>query len=232
MVQVALPDAEFKANLDRIAGVLAREHPDVVALQEADAPSSWSGSFDHVAHLQRAAGFAHRYHGLHMDSTRLGTHLRYGTALLAQQPLEAATTHAFNVGLLDAKGFVTARVNLDGRPLLVLSVHLDAKSAKRRHRQAEQLIDSLRPPGLPIVLMGDLNCGWHDDGPLKLLAERLNLQAYQPESPGWATWPAHAPTRRIDWILISPELEFVTYRVWPDRISDHRGLSALLRWRN
>ena len=232
IVQVALPNAEFKANLDLIAEVLAREHPDVVALQEVDAPSSRSGSFDQVAHLQRAAGFAHRHHGLHMDSARLGTRLRYGTALLAQQPLEAAATQVFNVGMFIAKGFVTARLELDGRPLLVVSVHLDFRSAKTRRKQAEQMIDSLSAPGLPIVLMGDLNCRWRDDSALKLLAERLNLQAYQPESPAWATWPAHAPTRRIDWILISPELEFVTCRVWPDRISDHRGLSAILRWRN
>ena len=35
-------------NLDEISAMLKREQADVVALQEADAPSFWSGNFHHV----------------------------------------------------------------------------------------------------------------------------------------------------------------------------------------
>lgn len=227
-----IPDDRFEVNVDRIAEVLSREQPDIVALQEADATSSWSGRFDHVRRLQWAAGFAHRYHGLHLDTARLGVRLRYGTALLARQPLEAPVTHAFDVGVLDAKGLVSARLELDSRPLLVASVHLNAKSARKRRKQAEQLIDRLSTTRLPIVLMGDFNCQWSNRSALKLVVERLDLQAYRPQSSGWATWPAGEPKRRIDWILVSRELEFVDHRVWPDQVSDHLGVSAVVRWRD
>ncbi|MHC4063938.1 MAG: endonuclease/exonuclease/phosphatase family protein, partial [Planctomycetota bacterium] len=232
IIPIATRAGQFDANVDHMAEVLRRERPDIVALQEADAPSSWSGRFDHVRRLQRAAGFAHRYHGLHMDRAKLGMSLRYGTALLARQPLETPATHAFEAARLDAKGLVSARVELDGRPLLVASVHLDAKSRRKRRAQAGQLIDRMSAIGLPIVLLGDFNCQWNERSAVKLLVDRLDLQAYMPESSNWDTWPAGAPTRRIDWILISRELEFVDYRVWPDRVSDHLGVSAVLRWRN
>jgi endonuclease/exonuclease/phosphatase family metal-dependent hydrolase len=35
--------------------------------------------------------------------------------------------------------------------------------------------------------------------------------------------------RRLDWILISPEFEFVEYRTLPDVISDHRAVVATLK---
>ena len=42
----------FEGNIDAVAAVIKRENPDVIALQEADAPSVWSGLFDHVARLR------------------------------------------------------------------------------------------------------------------------------------------------------------------------------------
>ncbi len=39
-------------NLDLIASLLEESNADVVALQEADAPSRWSGKFDHVDYLR------------------------------------------------------------------------------------------------------------------------------------------------------------------------------------
>ena len=54
---------------------------------------------------------------------------------------------------------------------------------------------------------------------LGTLLEKLNLQAYQPKNPEMDTFPLLR--MRMDWILISSELEFVTYKVLSDVISDH-----------
>ena len=32
--------------------------------------------------------------------------------------------------------------------------------------------------------------------------------------------------RRLDWILISTDLDFISYAVWPDVVSDHLGVVA------
>jgi endonuclease/exonuclease/phosphatase family metal-dependent hydrolase len=228
-----LPQETFLANLDAVAAVIKRERPDVLAVQEADAPSTWSGSFDHVQRLAAATGYPHIHHGIHFDTDKRGLKLEYGTALLAHCVFDTPASFRFAARPLDTKGFVTAEIEFDGRPLLVASAHLDARSASIRSRQVEKMISCLSSSGKPIVLMGDLNSRWsHEDDAVRLLASRLGLHAYRPDQPGLATFRANGPNKRIDWILISPELEFVDYRVWPDQLSDHLAVTADLRWRD
>ena len=72
--------------------------------------------------------------------------------------------------------------------------------------------------------MGDLNCTWSsEEGPVRSLAEALELEAWKPEE-NLVTFPSRET--RIDWILISPELEFRSYRVLDDVLSDHLGVIA------
>ncbi len=216
-----------EGHLRAIARVLRREDPDVVALQEADAPSAWSGEFDHVTFLSDAASLYYREHGLHVQTT-----LRYGTALLARQPLTGRASHAFKTGVLDTKGYVLAQLEFAGRPVTVVSVHLDFRIAAIRLRQARALVDRLRKCETPLIVMGDFNCDWDaGDDALRFIAEQLNLQACQPTSDGLETYPAGRPRKRLDWILISEELEFAAYGNLPDRLSDHMGVYAETGWR-
>jgi hypothetical protein len=46
-------------NLDDITRLLAQTSPALVALEEADGPSFWSGKFDHVKYLAKQAEFPH-----------------------------------------------------------------------------------------------------------------------------------------------------------------------------
>ena len=108
--QSLLRDSTIRRNLELIAGVLERERPDVVALQEADGPSFWSGRFDHVAELAGLAGFPHAFRGEHNREVLSRLDLSYGTALLSRLPLEAAHSQAFSQNWRDTKGFVTATV--------------------------------------------------------------------------------------------------------------------------
>ena len=49
--------ATIRRNLDDITRLLAQTSPALVALQEADGPSFWSGKFDHVKYLAKQAEF-------------------------------------------------------------------------------------------------------------------------------------------------------------------------------
>jgi len=53
------------------------------------------------------------------------------------------------------------------------------------------------------------------------------MAAYQPKAENMSTFPKLK--KRLDWILVSPELEFVEYQIIPDTLSDHHGVLALLR---
>jgi len=75
--------------------------------------------------------------------------------------------------------------------------------------------------------MGDFNCEWPgEDKPIRVLAEELDLAAYEPSAPDMYTFPKL--DKRLDWILVSPELKFVEYETIPDHLSDHRGVVAVL----
>jgi hypothetical protein len=111
--QGLLRDTTIRRNLKLIAGVLERERPQIVALQEADGPSFWSGGFDHVAALAGLAGFPHAFRGEHNRELLTRLDLSYGTALLSQLPLAATHSQAFFDNWRDTKGFVTATVAPD-----------------------------------------------------------------------------------------------------------------------
>lgn len=229
--QLGWPKETYEANLDAVAKVINREKPDVLAVQEADAPSAWSGSFDHVERLVAATHFPYVHHELHFDAGIGSLKATYGTALLSRRELGDRASHRLPAGTWHTKGLVLASVELDGRPLIVTSVHLDSESTGARRKQVDKLVSILREIDTPIVLMGDLNSQWQNENDaVRLLALQLDLHAYHPEDSTLRTFRADALRRRIDWILLSPELEFVDYSVWPDQVSDHLGVAAEIRW--
>ncbi len=214
-------------NLNAVLGVIGQQIPDIVALQEADGPSFWSGSFNHVEYLARHRSFARHVRGEHAR----GIKLSYGTALLSNLELWDPLAVTFDPNLsLTAKGFLVSALTWPAPPFAavdVVSVHLDPFSRSARKQQAEELIATLQNRKRPVIVMGDFNTDWRrTDSTLKLIARELGLKAYQPQNGSLHTFPKSK--KRLDWILISPEFEFLSYRVLADRVSDHLGIVAEL----
>lgn len=78
--QILTSKKKLRSNLEAVAEVMNREGPDVIAVQEADGPSLWSGRFDHVEYIADTAGYPVHMRGEHV----LGARLRYGTALISR----------------------------------------------------------------------------------------------------------------------------------------------------
>lgn len=215
------------SNLDAIATLLKNGNADVIALQEADSPSFWSGNFDHVDYLATNGNFKHSVRANHVD----GLGLAYGTALMAKRELSNPRAITFNMGISPTpKGFVISTISWPGKPDVkvdIVSVHLSFVSSSIRKQQAEELIQTLRERKHPLIIMGDFNTDWEVGSTVQQISKVLNLSAYQPDKTGLETFPAF--DRRIDWILISPELSFHSYRVLTERVSDHRGVITELK---
>jgi endonuclease/exonuclease/phosphatase family metal-dependent hydrolase len=226
--QSLLKDTTIRRNLGLIADVLGREQPQVVALQEADGPSFWSGGFDHVAALAGLAGFPHAFRGEHNLKAPGRLDLSYGTALLSQLPLASTHSQAFLQNWRDTKGFVAATVAPDalgGEPVDVVSIHLDFLAERVRRRQVEQLVERFRGHDGHLVVMGDFNCPWSERRrSLDLLMHELKLRPCRDGA--HATYPAWRPLVRLDWILVSEGLDFSAYQTLDDRVSDHLGVIA------
>lgn len=216
-----------RENLDAIGAMIRREKPDVVALQEADSPSAWSGGFDHVDYLARAAEYDWGVQTTHAE----GSGLAYGTAIISKLPIHGHDAHTFEPARASMpKGFSLATIDWHetGMVIDVVSVHLEPLRTAIRKRQATEVIDFLSDRDNPLIIMGDLNTEWdHEDGVLRDLVDRLELTVYVPEHKDAITYPRLG--RRLDWILISRELEFVELKILVDEVSDHRAVVAELR---
>ena len=226
--QMLIGKQQIGRNLDAAGRLLARQGANVVALQELDVDSLWAGSFDHAARLVEAAELNCAVLGLHAETWLY----RFGTALLSEvQLIEPRITSFDPTPPTTTKGFVSAtlqwRDNGELRPVRVVSAHLDFSRKGARRQQLADIIEVINRSPIPIILMGDFNEEWlPDDSVVRRLVDEAGMTAYQPESDRLASYK----TSRLDWIFISEELEFVTYRTVQDQVSDHRLVVAELRW--
>jgi len=217
-------------NLGDIAGVLKTTAPDIVALQEADGPSWWSGDFDHVALLAGKAVYP--WHSLAAYMDKWG--LQYGAALLARRPyLETRACRFAASWPTPAKGFSMGRFGWfpqgpdKRKPVFVdvISVHLDFSRETIRTRQIDELRAALAGRKGPQIIMGDFNSRWFtDESVVRTMNRRSGLQVYRPEASDLGTYGSGR--YRYDWILISADLRFISYRVMPTLISDHLAVVA------
>jgi len=220
--QAFLGEEKIKNNLDHIVRISKREKPFLIALQEADGPSFWSGKFNHVEYLSGQTGLKNYFQGYHVD--KFGLH--YGTAILSSNELHSSKSHTFDsrsfISL--SKGFVLSTVKWPGEDNIyvdVISVHLDFLLDSVRRKQLNELIAVIEKRDKPVILMGDFNAG-SDSNAIKSLIELLDLKAYKFKRDGLETFSRF--NKRFDWILISKELEYISYEVLPDNISDHNAI--------
>src|SRR3954470_21438083 len=90
-IQGLTTQRKLRENLRRIAGLLDRLAPDVVALQEIDERSRWGGNVDHLDYRRVHARFSHSVFGINNRRTAL-LNLSYGNALLSRHTIRAAET--------------------------------------------------------------------------------------------------------------------------------------------
>jgi len=230
--QALLSESVVRRNLYEIAALLSGADADIVALQEADGPSAWSGNFDHVETLAGLVEHDHHYRGEHSPFAIVSANLSYGTALMSRIELQTARSHRFGTNWRDAKGFVIATVEVpqwDGLRVDIISLHLEPFLPRTRGKQIAQLVDEVGGRDRPLVVMGDFNCSWSEEARhFRPLVEHLRLRPFQPYRRA-PTFPSRRPFRRLDWILLSPELEYAGYRNLPNPVSDHLGVVAEIR---
>jgi endonuclease/exonuclease/phosphatase family metal-dependent hydrolase len=230
--QLFVTAARHRQNLKEIAVALTRADADVVALQEADAASLWSGRFDHVEFLSGETGYDCHVHGHHADTWLYN----FGTALLSRVPMSATASHAFRPSPpTTTKGLVRGTIawrtpgeDSEIREITLVSVHLDFSRKSVREAQVAEIVTTMSDHTGPLILLGDMNEDWKsEDSVVKRVASVLGLRAFAPDASELGTYEQ---SERIDWILISEELRFVDFASIPDVVSDHRGLVARIGW--
>ncbi|MDC7125553.1 MAG: endonuclease/exonuclease/phosphatase family protein [Spirochaetales bacterium] len=214
-------------NAEKIAETIKQNHIDISALQEVDGFSIWNKGIDFIEFLAKNSGCPHGIWSKNVD----GPGLRYGTALLSDIPYSQAVSYTFKARpFILPKGFTTGLFCVSKEEenyIYVVSVHLAPLFPFIRKRQAEAIIETVKDIKCPIVIAGDFNCGYKKGSAIKLLEEKLNLKLWEPELP---VGTFRTGKRRIDWIMISQELDFEDYQIIDDRVSDHSAIKAIIRY--
>ncbi len=203
-----MPHGARQRNLDSIAGNLSGY--DVVALQESDAGSLRTGYTNQTEYLARQSDFPY---WLDQTNRSLGRFARHSNGLLSRFRPHNVVRH--RLPGLPGRGALVAEFGSSHGSLAVFVLHL-ALGRATRLRQMRYLADLVNRFE-QVIFMGDLNCDpWSPE--MQLLVHETRLRAPIRHH---GTFPSWRPRRRIDYILVTPEIRIQRSFVPHWRYSDH-----------
>ncbi|HWL16323.1 MAG TPA: endonuclease/exonuclease/phosphatase family protein [Opitutus sp.] len=221
---------KLRANLRKIARLLGELKPDFVALQEVDERSRWAGNFDHLEYLRLHSGFEHAVFGVHNRRHGL-INLSYGNALLSRHPVLTTETVVFGQRSVGEKGFLFAELNVGGKVLPLVNLHLHFSSREHRIRQIGRLLAWLREKQkqahgrwqVPAVVCGDLNNpGTSADATATLLSHLSDYGEYVLHPANGRTFPSPLPGRLLDFVFLPSACAVTHCEIVRSFLSDHR----------
>jgi len=217
----------------RIARIISRHSPDIVALQEVDKNMERSRNQDQANLIAEQLDMQSIFFPLLQD--RGG---EYGLAILSRYP-----SNAMGFKILpklkmkrpsENRGVMWLRLDTHCGPMHFFNTHLSyitsEKMAQMRHIVEGNMLDAI-PSSEPVIFCGDLNSG-SDSPTYKLLSEKLiDSQKVHPHSPPDPTFISSYPLLRLDYIFHSRHLAPVRVEVindWECRLaSDHLPVSSI-----
>jgi endonuclease/exonuclease/phosphatase family metal-dependent hydrolase len=215
-------------SLERIARQIDATGAEVALLQEVDRHfGARSQYIDEPAWLARRLGM-HVVYGANLDlepEAPGNPRRQYGTAILSRFPIVSwRNTLLPRPENGEQRGLLEAVVQHRGTRVRIANTHLQHNSAVERLAQSQRIAELLAPAPEPVVLGGDLNA-------LPAAPELAPLFARFQDA--WAkgrgdafTYPAEAPSARIDYVLASPDVTVRWARVVSTLGSDHLPLVA------
>ena len=206
-----------RTDLERTIEYVARQKPDLLALQEVDRNCRRSGSVDQAAVMGKALGMEASFHKF-MDYDGG----EYGLAILSRLPVKKTVTHELPPGV-EPRVAGEIQVEMDGEPLSFVSLHLDWTTTERRIPQAHALTEALAARKHSVILGGDFNAK-PGSPTMKLFGEDYHVVAKQGHR---LTFPADVPKIEIDFFAARnvENPQKLTSRVLDEPlVSDHRPL--------
>lgn len=213
--------SDSRLDLLRVADYVVEQDADILVLQEVDENCHRSGNVDQARVLGELCGMQSVFSSF-MDYDGG----RYGMAVLSRLPIQGQR----NIRLPDGtepRTCLAIQVEVGSRPLWIAGIHLYQTEVERL-AQARCLIENFAGSEVPVTLAGDFNSE-PDSAVMELLAQHWRIAPKQGER---ATFPAIAPEREIDYVLL-PQVDWLMaeqHCVLPEAtVSDHRPLRIVLR---
>lgn len=217
-------------DVERLARVILKAKPDLVALQEVDVGVKRSGRVHQARRLAELTGMAVRFGPTQHYEGGL-----FGNAVLTRLPIldvhiqPLPYTEATPEKTTYPRGAIAVTVkDHGGRPLRFISTHFQHNVAEDRLAEAKAINRHFAGRGdtVPTILAGDMNAT-PDSEPIRtLLTEWQNAT----DTPAAPTAPSRNPRSRIDYIFYraAPQLKLAHVEVIAEEVaSDHRPVLAV-----
>jgi endonuclease/exonuclease/phosphatase family metal-dependent hydrolase len=224
-----------KIDAERIARVIARARPDVVALQELDVGRARTFGLDQAHLIARYLKMEFHFHpAIHVEEERYGdailTHLPHRLVKAGPLPGLAGKPR------LEPRGAIWLAIDLHGREVQVINTHLGLDQ-RERAAQVEALLGSdwlgHEQCRKPVILCGDFNASPSSPVCRRFAGQLADVQMGVRNHPPQSTFPSRLPSLRIDHIFISPGLEVTGIEIPASHLartaSDHLPLVAEIR---
>lgn len=204
-----------KLSPERIARVIARYKPDVVALQELDVGRARTDSIDQAHLIAQYLKMDFHFHpAMHIEEER------YGDAILTHLPMRLIKADSLPTlaakSYLEPRGAIWVAIEMNGIEIHIMNTHLGMLT-REREAQTTALLgpDWLEHPDCygPTILCGDFNA-LPSSNVCHRLRSRLNdaqikLDLHRPRS----TFFGRMPTLRIDHVFLDPSIEVINIEV-------------------
>jgi endonuclease/exonuclease/phosphatase family metal-dependent hydrolase len=206
----------------KIAEVIRRLHPDIVALQEVHRGTWMTRFHDQLGEIEARTGL-HSYFA--PSYTQWGG--TFGNAILTRGEIVQAEAHPLpSVG--EPRTLLEATIRIDGATISFFATHLTTWGRFNSRVRAEQLhclAQEVRTSRYPYILAGDFNT--HPESPEMEAFRRENAAQHATEAIG-PTFPLWK--QQIDYIFADYGWEVRSSRAWAMGSSDHLPVTAELMW--
>lgn len=220
-------DGEY--NLQRLADVINKAKPDIVALQEVDVVVERSGKVHQARALGELTGLAVRYGPTQHYQGGL-----YGNAVLTRLPILDVKIQPlpYTAATPELTTYPRAAIAVDvklpnSQPLRFISTHFQHNVAEDRVAEATAINRLFGDGSPPAILAGDMNAT-PDSEPIKILKEKWTNAIDEAAAP---SAPSSNPKSRIDYVFFrGKSLKLISTEVISEPMaSDHCPVLAVFK---
>lgn len=211
--------------LASITEFIRSQNPDVVGLIEVDTGSIRTGMLNQATHIANELGHYTAYeckYGASSINQLMPIVRKQGNALLAAPHVTGERFHYFDMGI---KRLI---IELELDEVCIFLVHLSLKY-RQRQEQLRSLHDLIESATKPVIVAGDFNTFWGTNE-IFLFTRATGLRSANTQ--GLPSFPARTPRIELDFVLVSPQIEVLDFRIPAVRLSDHLPLVCDFRVRD
>lgn len=207
-------------SIKRIADVIRRTEPDLVALQEVDCYMPRSLFLNQARNLARELNIHYSFG----TNSRWFHFMKYGNAVLSRFPIIQSTNYPLTYKQ-EKRGLLGVQINYGAGEIFCFSTHLGL-SGRERDLQVKEILSIITGINKPLILAGDFNAG-SESGEIAAMGSRL-WDCTRTASDALKTFPSYNPQFKLDYIFVSPHWQVISIAAIPDLASDHLPLAANL----